>query len=538
MCLDDKVEVRLADHTPNVAADFGGQRGLFSKRRLASSEVLTSSPAVPVHREELLEETPVDHAKYEQRQQRAARQGGRGDPAERRQALLLNYMFGHPESSLLWLSQAPLVLAVNHATHGEKQPNAEFRWHHDEYTDAQAAGTPLTRRQQFHHAELLGTNITDFVHQNGLGLMIDLVATQTIEPGEEILVDYGKEWDAAMKMHSGAWAATVVSQELENQRNKERRKLERKQQRKNGHVPHDATHIKHKQRGTENAMTAVPFSSYETAADFNRLHGSDDIRTVSEQRRNPYPSNLETACWFETDWLDDDIDADLHAEKITYDSWYHHVDRTCLLPCIVTERRDYVPGEEKELAADDYDYAHDAAKPAADAVGGADDHGGSATPRRYTAKLVDTAPDNISILVDCHLYERFEYIYMDIPRESIVFVNKLHSTDRWIEQSFRHPIGLPETMVPAIWRDLARPQDQKGKVGGMRGSRPKQSTLKAEAGKQPPVVRKKTLTKEEEEKEQEYRSSTRRWNNVETRRERLELMEEKRITDVWPGEEI
>ena len=338
VCLDDRVEERLADHTPNVASasagfkgdDFrgGGQRGLFAKRKLASGEVLTSSPMIPVHRNE----TAMDDG--------------------RRTQLLLNYMFGHPASSLLWLPQAPLILAANHhaahdratgeKTSGSKGANAKVRWHRDEYTDAQAAGKSLTRRQQFHHAELLEMDSAEVAGKHGMGLMIDLVATRDIGEGEEVLLDYGPAWDDAMHVHILHWNGAVSNakmyRELERNRHKQQHKLDRDAREKkkrelerraaNGvhgelGLPQDAELHHHRQREVDDAMTAVPFSSYVTASDYNQMYGKEDVQTVSEQRRNPYPSNLETACHFEYDWLDDEIDMDPDAERVTYESWYN-----------------------------------------------------------------------------------------------------------------------------------------------------------------------------------------------------------------------
>lgn len=529
VCLDDRVEERLADHTPNVASAGaggdgygGGQRGLFARRKLKRGESLTSTPMIPVHKNE----TNMD--------------GGR-------QQLLLNYMFGHPESSLLWLPQAPLILAANHyASYGSsgdekvqrKQPNAKVQWHSDEYTKAQAAGKPLSRRQQFHHAELLKMESVEVVQKHGMGLMIDLVATQTIDEGEEVLVDYGEAWDEAMKAHILGWDEAIAEAKNDHEMHKlvykKRRKLEHKQHElagEGGGLTDSQLHH-HRQRDSENALSAVPFSSYVTASDYNELHANDDIRTISEQHRNPYPSNIETACHFEYDWLDDEINDDPDADRVTFESWYNqndHFDSTCLLPCIVTERREYVPGEEKEARTssyyDDYDDdGYDESQRELD-----DDRltntefGGSFSPKRYTAKLVDAHELNTSINFQCHIYKRFEYIYIDIPREGIVFIDKPHSSDQWIEHAFRQPIGLPDEMVPQNWRDLAT--QKKGMRGGRTESKP---TILSTTAKNAP------MTKEEKE----YQLSVKRWNMVETRRERLDETADKRQLDFSAREDL
>jgi len=511
ICLDDKVEERNADHTANVIAEKGGQRGLFAKRNLKQGEILTSTPMIPVHKEEMT----MDREKYAAMLEDAEAQENIekiGIPPKKKQ-LLTNYLYGHKESSLLWLATAPLLHAVNHAPHDKDvQPNAKLQWHHDKYTDAQAAGTPLSRRQQFHHAELLEMDSLEVVRKHGMGLMVDLVALRDIREGEEILIDYGKAWDDAWKKHNDLWKTTIdaikkghADEKAEWKRQRKRERESRDRQTKldtAGRV--DRVERKHKQRHVENSMTAIPLSSYVTASDFNHFHKDDDIRTLSEQRRNPYPSNIETACYFETDWLDDGIVKDEDADEITSESWYEQLDHyDCLLPCIITERREYVDGEEADILGmwdDDFnEVSPNAGKP----------NGGSRTNKRYVAKLVDSYEHNSSIRYECHIYNRFEYYYMDIPREGITFVDKAHSTDQWIDQAFRHPIGFPDGMYPSNWKDLSR---RKGTRGGHR---------KKEISS--PI---KEMTVEEATKEKAYQFSVKKWNEAESRREMIEELQE------------
>jgi len=353
----------------------------------------------------------------------------------------------------------------------------------------------------------------EVVQMQGMGLMIDLVATRAIDEGEEILIDYGQAWDDAMKKHTIRWNSTVETIRIGHERDDAMRKRQRKLESKVREL---------KQRRTENSMTASPPSSYVTAAEYNEQHQNDDIRTVTEQRRNPYPPNLETACRFEEDWMDEEDSEDGDADAVTYESWYNQdarLDYGCLLPCVIMERRDFVPGEENKHDSDDSDdsddengshESHESQKSRTGSVGAMESYGGSASPKRYTAKLIDTHEANTSIGFQCHIYKRFEYIYMDIPRESIVFVNKPHSSDTWIDLAFRQPIGLPEDMVPNNWRDLNRRR-------GMRGGRPNV------AGKAKLVAEKEG----EGDSDKHYQLSIMRWNDATNRRERLKSLETK-----------
>ena len=504
ICLDDKVEERLADHTPNVAGgSYGGQRGLFAKRKLNKDVILTSTPMIPVHKEEMT----MDREKYARMLEDMEAQQlieKIGTPPQKKQ-LLLNYMFGHPESSLLWLASTPLLLAANHAPHGKTvQPNAKIQWHKTDVYPDTVGGRPLSRRQQFHHVEMLQMDSNEVAMKHGMGLMVDLVALREIDENEEILIDYGKAWDDAWKEHTLRWDSTIKAIQAGHARDKLMRKQERKRERegqeRDGRIPH-----KHHQKHVETSMTALPFSSYVSANDYNDLHPHDDLQTVVEQMRNPYPSNLQTACYYEIDWIDERENASELTEEVTFESWYNMVDQynSCLLPCVVSERREYVPLEEFQ-ALDDDDYVDSEEHKEVE-------NGGSATSKRYTVKLLDLQEENTSIEYDCHIFKKFEYYITDVPREGIVFVNKIHSSDQWIDQAFRQPIGLPDDMVPTEWKDLSR---RKGTRGGTR--KKKQVTA-------PP----KKMTEEEETKEKEYNISVKKWTEAESRRELLEDMQDK-----------
>lgn len=516
ICLDDKVEERLADHTPNIAGgSYGGQRGLFAKRKLNKGEVLTSTPMIPVHKEEMtMEREKYLHMTQDPEFEEMFKQFGL--PPQKKQ-LLLNYMFGHAESSLLWLALLPLILSVNHAPHNQKvQPNAKIQWHKTDVYPDKVDGKPLTRRQQFHHAELLTMDSTEVALKHGMGLMVDLVALRDIQADEEILIDYGKDWDDAWKEHTKVWDATIENIKVEHTEEKLQRKQQRKRERedneRNRKLGKEKQHKHHQvAKHVENAMTALPLSSYVTAEDYDEMNKLKDLRTVTEQRRNPYPSNIATACWFEYDWLEDEDNNYDMADTTTSRSWYEMEDAigSCLLPCIVTERRDYEPLEEQR--SDHYEYDDDDYYTAKEKTKEKQpiENGGSATSKRYTVKLFDHQEENTAIPYECHIFTRFDYYMMDVPREGIVFVNKAHSTDQWIDQAFRQPIAMPDEMVPTEWKDLSRRKGTRG------GNKKKAST---------PV---KKMTEEEEQKEKEYESSVKKWNEVESRRERLLEQQEK-----------
>jgi hypothetical protein len=295
--------------------------------------------------------------------------------------LVINYCYGHPDSDLLWLPYGPIFNGINHADNIQ-QANVKVQWHHDS-TDTghynQKDIAELSGRKQYHHPELLMFSPERVANTHGKGLVIDVVATRPIGPNDELFLDYGQAW-------RDAWSEHVAK------------------------------------------IEAFPMSSkdeeYVPAMLYNKQHVNDTIRTITEQRHDPYPWNLITACRFERDWIDDENAKNY--EMIQYHSWHEQTEhRSCLLPCMILERIE----------------------------GDSDGHedSGQSPKVTYSAKLIDKQHDNINIEWECHIFKRFEYIYTDIPRESIEFVEKVYRSDIFMVGAFRHPIQVPDGMYPDHW---------------------------------------------------------------------------------------
>jgi hypothetical protein len=95
--------------------------------------------------------------------------------------LLLNYCFGHEESTLLLCPYGLLTALINHSS---KNANTKLIW-----------------SDNMRHKEWLQKPIEDFGDDFISGLQLDFVATRHIKEGEEILIDYGVAWEEAWKAH-------------------------------------------------------------------------------------------------------------------------------------------------------------------------------------------------------------------------------------------------------------------------------------------------------------------------------------------------
>mmetsp|Transcript_25300 Transcript_25300/g.50379 ORF Transcript_25300/g.50379 Transcript_25300/m.50379 type:complete len:634 (+) Transcript_25300:109-2010(+) len=284
-CLDDRLEVREpSSHEIRVG------RGLFAKRALAAGEVVISSPVVPVHRDELdLAPGPNDKG--------IDFTNSQNFPMPKWQ-MLLNYCFGHPDSDLLFLPVGSLVSYFNHPPAG-KTANVEVRWH-EQLEGDEGVGTPEdSQRQRYHFPELFAMDGNTVANKQGMGLMIDYVATRPIAPDEEATVDYGPLWEAAWKQHVKQWELGRA---------------------------HRA-------------------ANYQSAAAFTESEKGETLRTIVEQINDPYPANIWTACTFSEQWADPEGDV----ESVTT-SWYNpdQDDVNCMLPCVVLERHLHASFEDDE----------------------------------------------------------------------------------------------------------------------------------------------------------------------------------------------
>jgi hypothetical protein len=95
--------------------------------------------------------------------------------------LLLNYCFGHQESTLLLCPYGYLTAFINHS---HDNPNTRIQW------------TRKMRHPMWRHE-----SIEEWGREKHAGLSFDFVALRDIDEGEEILIDYGEVWEEAWQAH-------------------------------------------------------------------------------------------------------------------------------------------------------------------------------------------------------------------------------------------------------------------------------------------------------------------------------------------------
>ena len=177
--------------------------------------------------------------------------------------LILNYCFGHRESTLLL---CPYTSPSAYINHNGDEPNAKVVWAKE--------GTP-----NFHH-DWLNADIDDLKTIEVIGLSVDFVATRDIQPGEEVFIDYGSEWQEAWNKYISEWSPP---------------------------------------KNSDNFISGMELQ--------NDL--SLPLRTVEEQQSNPYSDNVVFFCHYEyyEGW-----------EEGTW-SWEDGWEHFPLYPCKITKRK-------------------------------------------------------------------------------------------------------------------------------------------------------------------------------------------------------
>lgn len=145
-------------------------RGAFASRHMKKGEVVAPAPVV-----QILDKRSLDIIRIKQ-----------GQTKEEEQLLklqLLNYCFGHRDSSLLFFPYSPMV---NYINHDHESPNVELRW---------------STSSQHDQPDVHNMSIQDVKDLEHAGLMLEFVATRNIEQDEEIYLDYGPLWQSAWENH-------------------------------------------------------------------------------------------------------------------------------------------------------------------------------------------------------------------------------------------------------------------------------------------------------------------------------------------------
>jgi hypothetical protein len=162
-------------------------RGAFATQSFREGETITISPMLHIADKELLNMFPLQSLTKLNSQNMYFDYDRSGGSIGKQ--LLINYCFGHPESSLLLFPLGSMVNLINHSL---KNSNAYITW--------SRRADILPNRHEYHDYTVEAMASIDKIV-----LTMKVVATKQIEPDDEIFLDYGPLWEAAWQEYQSSW---------------------------------------------------------------------------------------------------------------------------------------------------------------------------------------------------------------------------------------------------------------------------------------------------------------------------------------------
>ncbi len=374
-------------------------RGAFARRKISKGSMI-----VPVPLLQLMDMEAINM--YELKRDESTMEMKRvGDDVIGKQ-LLLNYCFGHGESTIL-LCPATNAVLMNHCsdrrdwggTCGHSQgANAVVRW---------ASWDKKTGRWLNSTLE----NLTEKTQNDERGLTLEIVALRDIQPDEEIFIDYGIEWEEAYLDHVKNW---------------------------------------------QPPKEGSGFESYTSVKKMNEMQGDAPFRTIKEQDDQPYPDNIMTVCYklYELDDrtieeepfpLRDEVDVEEVDMQGKQYFGYRNRDRLDIEEVDPTAPNQFIT-----------DGRHEIVKQKSDAFGWyipchvlgriTND-----LEEFYTVRLLHNTGDG-----DDWVRRNQARLLINFPKSSIKFATKSYKSDQFLPGAFRHHIVLGDDMFPKLWKDLKR----------------------------------------------------------------------------------
>lgn len=171
---------------PDKSTIKGAGRGAFATRFIPKGTIVSATPLIPIDRNA----TMTKRIKHLGKIQNSVPQ------------LLINYCLGRVNSSALFYPTSPVVNLINHANddsggnNGDRnkhKPNVRMRW------------SKATKARLAISSESVPINADTDTIINSDNFIMEYVATKDIKPKEEILLDYGTQWQNAWNHHQTNW---------------------------------------------------------------------------------------------------------------------------------------------------------------------------------------------------------------------------------------------------------------------------------------------------------------------------------------------
>lgn len=165
-------------------------RGAFANRDIEKGEIITITPLIHIADKDLLTMYPIEFVKNDENDEVEERYDKSGGPIGKQ--ILLNYVFGHPESSMVFVPTGPQVTLINN---GAKNSNAHVKWAESDDSMINPSG-------------YLDMTVDEMAEVNESVLILKIVAARDIGVGDEITINYGNSWQKAWDSYEEKWKET------------------------------------------------------------------------------------------------------------------------------------------------------------------------------------------------------------------------------------------------------------------------------------------------------------------------------------------
>ena len=173
-------------------------RGVFTSRSFSKGTIVATVPLIHIPDRKVL--TMYGESKFSNGYQPDEPMRNTTNPIH--QQLLLNYCYGHRQTTLLLCPYGIVSSLINHASKESSTysiQNTEHQQRNEANVKAQWS-TKVTK-----NPEWWNMSISAWAYLYRAGLAFEYVALRDIAINEEILIDYGIEWQTSWEKHVASW---------------------------------------------------------------------------------------------------------------------------------------------------------------------------------------------------------------------------------------------------------------------------------------------------------------------------------------------
>ena len=406
--------------------------GAFTNTQFKEGDVIMSVPLIHIPNRTILDTYYIyDHEKYEKNNNDKnddEKNNGNDENNEKNNdfelkigneptghQLLLNYVLGHRDSTMVLSPYGPGFQLLNH---NQTLVNCKLQW--------------ASMDRSNHHPYLLTQNV-DYIktnHSTGSVLAFEVIATKSISKNEELFLNYGHEWEMAWNTHH-----------------------------------------------TKNWVPVPGSDSYVSALELNTLSINEPLQEWKENEEeidedsnykskssnsSPYPNNVRlmlNLAWADTEFRleygDDRIDHYIMWEDYRYvpvESIYltpastggtTNGMRRNIPPVIVDDSQDNVMWEALTEEQKEKVLKHQ----------GTGGHRPKAKPKIMNGKLIDQTLYTVVIAADEGDDDEDKRIIKNVPRRGLQFEDIAYTNDQFLSNAFRHDIRIPDDLFPDAWKN-------------------------------------------------------------------------------------